>query len=316
MDFRHLEYFCAIVEAGSLSSAARNIHVAQPTLTVAMRNLEREVRMPLLIRAAPGVTPTEAGRYLYEEARRILREVDNTTLHLREMAQGAVGNVAVSAGQVYSWAHLATVLQAVTSQAPGIQVRLTDPPPLEIIRRVSVGDDDLGVVTTSDPNRLVALYGERLRFRLLCDFPIVAALPLSFSEAPDPINLDELQDQPWIVPATPPSFPGMASLMDLMWRGRGWTPKTIRHVSASETSLPMIAGGLGVALMPSTVASMASDSVVLRRTREPVPPLIGAAVWQRDRVMTPATATLLRVLGEVHQQDAARLRPNKGQTLP
>jgi len=311
MDLRQMEYFCAIVEAQSMSAAARGIHVAQPTLTVAMHNLEREVGTALLIRAAPGVTPTEAGRYLYEEARRILREIANTRIRLREMAQGVVGSVSLSAGQVYSWTHLATVIRAVTSAAPDIQVRLTDPPPLEIIRRVSVGDDDLGIVTTYDPTRLVELYGKLLRFRPLCELPIVAALPPSFSSAPDPISLDELRDQPWIVPATPPGFPGMASLMELMWRDRGWMPKTIRGVSASETSLPMIAGGLGVALVPREIGSLAGGSIVLRRTVEAVPPLIAAAVWQRDRIMTPATATVLRVLGEVHARDAVHLlRPS------
>jgi DNA-binding transcriptional LysR family regulator len=308
MDLRQLEYFCAIVEAGSLSAAARGIPVAQPTLTVAMRNLEREVRTPLLIRAAPGVTPTEAGRYLYEEARRILREVANATTHLHEMARGTIGTIGVSAGQVYSWGHLASVLNAVAVAAPDIHVRLSDPPPLEIIRRVVEGDDDLGIVTTSDLPRLAELYGDRLQFRALCDLPIVAVLPPAFSGAPDPIGLDALRDQPWIVPATPPSFPGMASLMERMWSGRGWTPSTVRHVSASETSLPMIAGGLGVALMPSQIGALAGRSVELRRTVEAVPPLVAVAVWKRERAMTPATRTFLRVLGEVHQKDAAGMQ--------
>ncbi|WP_170315482.1 LysR family transcriptional regulator [Nakamurella deserti] len=307
MDLRQLEYFCAIVEAGSLSAAARRIPVAQPTLTVAMRNLEREVRTPLLIRAAPGVTPTEAGRYLHEEARRILREVANATTHLHEMARGAIGDINLSAGQVYSWGHLATVLNAVTVAAPDIHVRLSDPPPLEILRRVGVGDDDLGIVTTSDPGRLAELYGDRLEFRPLCELPIVAVLPPAFSDAPDPIGLDELRDQPWIVPATPPSFPGMASLMERMWSSRGWTPRVIRKVSASETSLPMIAGGLGVALMPNQIGSLAGRSVELRRTVETVPALIAVAVWQRERAMTPATRTFLRVLTEVHRDDVARV---------
>lgn len=256
-----------------------------------------------------GVTPTEAGEYLYGEATRILREVANSSARLREMADGTIGSVSVSAGQTYSWSHLAAVLRAMTTTAPGIHVRLSDPPPLEIIRRVNTGDDDLGIVTTYDVDALLDQYGDRLRLRPLCELPIVAVLPPSFANAPDPISLDFLRDQPWIVPATPPGFPGMASLADLMWRRRGWRPSIIRESSTSETSLPMVAGELGVTLMPRNIGYLSGGSVVLRPTVEEIPPLIAVAIWRRDRPLSPSSATFLRVLGTVHEDDRRAMRP-------
>lgn len=298
-----MEYFCVVVEEGSLSAAARTMYISQPALTVAMRNLERGLATTLLTRTAQGVRPTKAGRYFYEEARRVLQDVAAATTHLRDLALGLAGHVTISAGSTYSWAYLAAVLDALAAAAPAIQVRLFDPPPLDILRRVSAGEDDLGIVTTSDPARLLELYGDSLQFKLLCEFPIIAALPPSFSRAPEPIDLNELRDPPWVVPNTPPTFPGMAALMAGMWRRQGWRPRAILNVSASETSLPMIAGGLGVALMPSMTASLAGGTIVTRQVEQEVPPLVAAAVWRADRHMTPATATVLRVLADVHQVD-------------
>ena len=300
MDLRQLEYFCAIVEAESFSAAARGILVAQPTLTVAMRNLEKELGTPLLVRAASGVTLTEAGQYLYAEAHRILRDVSNSAAHLKAMAQGQAGRVALAVTPAYSWAHLAEVMSLIAVRAPGVQVQLNDSSPLEILNLLSIGASDIGIVATHDPALLEERYGERLHFRPLCELPIVAVLPPSFEDYPDPISLDDLRDEAWVTPVTPARFPGMAALTELVWRRGGWRPKTIREVSTSQTGLPMIAGGLGVAIMPSSLGLLAEGSVILRKISNEVPALVAVAAWQRERTITPAAATLIRVLDQLH----------------
>lgn len=301
MDLRQLKYFCAIVEAKSFSAAARSILIAQPTLTVAMRNLERELGTPLLVRTTSGVTLTEAGHYLYAEAHRVLRDISNSAAHLRTMAQGLAGHVALAVTPAYSWAHLAEAMSLISAQAPGIQVQLSDPPPLEILNLLSVGASDIGIVATHDLALLEDRYGQRLHFRPLCELPIVAVLPPAFEGSPDPISLDDLRDQAWVTPVTPARFPGMAALTELVWGRGGWRPQTIREVSTSQTGLPMIAGGLGVAIMPSSLGSLAEGSVVLRRIHDEVPALVAVAAWQRERTITPATATVLRVLDQLHE---------------
>ena len=68
MEIRQLEYFRAIVDAGTISGAARELHMTQPPLSYQMKMLEEELQVPLFIRGMKHITLTEAGKTLYEQA--------------------------------------------------------------------------------------------------------------------------------------------------------------------------------------------------------------------------------------------------------
>src|SRR5215831_5888260 len=75
MDLRRLEYFLAVVEHGRVTAAAAALHVAQPSLSQAIRALERDLGVELFVRDGRGLTPTEAGRALVEPARQVLGDL-------------------------------------------------------------------------------------------------------------------------------------------------------------------------------------------------------------------------------------------------
>lgn len=76
MNLRQLRYFAQTVEAGNITRAAEQLHVAQPALGLQIRQLEEELGVPLLIRHSRGVSATDAGKILHERAREILRQVE------------------------------------------------------------------------------------------------------------------------------------------------------------------------------------------------------------------------------------------------
>lgn len=77
MELRHLRYFVAVAETGSLTQAAEHrLHTTQPSLSRQIRDLEYEVGVPLLSRVARGVELTEAGRVFLDHARLALAQVD------------------------------------------------------------------------------------------------------------------------------------------------------------------------------------------------------------------------------------------------
>ena len=77
MELRHLRYFVAVAEEGSLTVAAeRRLHTAQPSLSRQMRDLEYEVGTPLMVRSARGIELTAAGRVFLDHARLALAQVE------------------------------------------------------------------------------------------------------------------------------------------------------------------------------------------------------------------------------------------------
>src|SRR5664279_1254648 len=75
VDLRHLRYFVNVVDMGSLSKAAGTLSISQPSLSQQIAGMEYELGVPLLLRSATGVRPTDAGAKLYRHARVVLRQM-------------------------------------------------------------------------------------------------------------------------------------------------------------------------------------------------------------------------------------------------
>ena len=89
MELRQLEYFRAIVDAGTISGAARVLHMTQPPLSYQIKMLEEELQVPLLIRGTKKITLTEAGKTLYEQAGTLLMFADLTRREVVKSSQSA-----------------------------------------------------------------------------------------------------------------------------------------------------------------------------------------------------------------------------------
>ena len=125
MELRHLRYFVAVAEMENVSRAAtQKLHVAQPSLSRQIRDLEDEVGVQLLERTAKSVRLTEAGRAFLDEARAILKRVDEAVLKARGVAgrqELRVGDWPVGTGRV-----MPMLLRAFQQAMPNVHVRLHD----------------------------------------------------------------------------------------------------------------------------------------------------------------------------------------------
>ena len=88
MEIRELRAFTAVAEEGSLSAAARRLHLSQSALSQTIQALERQLGVQLLLRSSTGVTPTDAGTTLLREARALLAQHDRIA---RSMRRGSAG---------------------------------------------------------------------------------------------------------------------------------------------------------------------------------------------------------------------------------
>lgn len=89
MELKQLEYFRAIVDAGTISGAARDLHMTQPPLSYQMKMLEEELQVPLFLRGTKKITLTEAGKTLYEQGGNLLMLSDLTKREVIKSSQAA-----------------------------------------------------------------------------------------------------------------------------------------------------------------------------------------------------------------------------------
>ena len=100
MELKQLEYFRAIVDAGTISGAARELHMTQPPLSYQMKMLESELQVPLFLRGTKRIVLTEAGKTLYEQAGNLLMLADLTKREVIKSSQAATLHIGMTPSTV------------------------------------------------------------------------------------------------------------------------------------------------------------------------------------------------------------------------
>lgn len=146
MELRQLRYFVAIVDHGSLSRAARVLHIVQPALTQQIQLLEQELEAQLLHRSAQGMLTTDAGKLFYEHAQAILKQVGDARSAVAQSTKRPSGTVALGIPQSVSGALALPLLMAVREQYPEISLQLTEELSGNLIEQLKSGRINLAVL--------------------------------------------------------------------------------------------------------------------------------------------------------------------------
>lgn len=126
MEVKQLSYFIAISECGSLASAAEKIGIAQPSLSVQVKNLEARLGAELLIRSPRGVTLTDAGEILLKRAHSILRMIDDAKQEVQQAATSPSGKVVFGFPSSVSMVLSVPLAETIRLEFPQIRLRAVD----------------------------------------------------------------------------------------------------------------------------------------------------------------------------------------------
>lgn len=126
MELRQLRYFVAIVDHGSLSRAARVLHIVQPALSQQLQQLEEELGASLLHRSSRGMQATDAGKLFYEHAQAILKQVSDARSAVTQSTDKPSGTVALGIPQSASAALAFPLLKTIREVYPDIHFQLTE----------------------------------------------------------------------------------------------------------------------------------------------------------------------------------------------
>ncbi len=195
MDIRQLNYFAACVEAGSMNKAAERLYTSQPSVTHAIRTLEEELGTTLFIRGAHGLTLTEAGKRIYDQAVNAIKAVDV----ISAVADGSRGSSLSIAATPSS--NLAALFAAFCRETGGEhRFSYYEGGAEDIMRKVSAREAELGFVFAADSKSAAfsrALFRLRLDFRPLVSTDMVVFVgpehPLYGAESITPEELAVLR---------------------------------------------------------------------------------------------------------------------------
>jgi DNA-binding transcriptional LysR family regulator len=148
MEIRQLRAFMAIADARTFTAAALRIHYTQAALSMQIKQLEREVGVPLFTRMPRRVVLTEAGEHLLARAQHILREHDAALAELAELAGAKRGRLRLgSASGMVSADSLPTILKKLRKAHPHAEVSVTSGTSEELVKKILAGETDAAFVS-------------------------------------------------------------------------------------------------------------------------------------------------------------------------
>ncbi|GGG47371.1 LysR family transcriptional regulator [Kocuria dechangensis] len=307
MDIRHIRYFLEVVREGSISKAAKSLGMTQPPLSAAMSALEKELGVRLLERTPRGIRPTPAGLHLVERGTRLVRESQDLTRELKGHGRGVVGALHLAVYMPFSWSYLPVYLRRFGVASPGVEVTLHDPSPDETLDGVANGTFDLAVMATSDLGLIRHAYSDVLVTEPVRRLELVALVNEDFPHPEDPLPLERLAEETWLLPEPTPRFPGVAEVLTQQWERLEVVPPRLKPVKNLQTTLPLISAGMGVTILPPEVLGMRTEGVEARRLSPAPAPLDVVLLWSSRQEPTEVAQRFIDTVRDVRaaQEDHA-----------
>lgn len=165
LDLTQLRYFHTVSRQGSMSRAARALRVSQPTLTVAIRNLETALRTTLFFRDSKGVTLTQTGRELLERTQDVLEQLEEAEASVHVLEKGERGRFVIGCHASLGGYYLPGFLGAHFSSPHEVELQLRNDSSASVWQAVVARDVHFGIVVNARPHPdlvLVPIYRDRV----------------------------------------------------------------------------------------------------------------------------------------------------------
>lgn len=247
MEIKQLEYFRAIVEAGTISGAARELHMTQPPLSYQIKMMEEELKVSLFLRGTKRITLTEAGKTLYEQAEKILTLTELTKSEVLKSSQATTLHIGMTPSTV---SMMSDYLQQFARRYPQIRFDIHEGSTFTLKEQME--NQQVDITTLRTPIALSgcevkSLAKERLLAMAIPEYPLF--------EGKTSVSLRELIDQPLILSRRYQKY------MLSVFEKAGVTQNIYCACEDARTALVIAEKGLGIAILP---ASMLKQSEKLK----------------------------------------------------
>lgn len=279
MELRHLRYFVAVAEELNFTRAAAKLGIGQPPLSQQIRDLETEIGSQLFHRVAHGAELTAAGTAFLAEAKLSLAAADHAKLAAQRAARGETGRLALgfTASATFNPA-VTGIIRQFRARWPEVALSLTEMNSNWLMEKLVRGELDVAFIRPGleDP--------KDVRLKRMADEQMLVALPASHPlAAQSRVRLATLAGEPFIL------FPrtvGLSLYTDILHacREAGFELNVSQEAPQIPSVVNLVAAGLGVSIVPKSLAKIEIDGVVFRPIEGP--PLmarLGIAVMKEQR---------------------------------
>lgn len=249
MTIRQLEYFCAVVEEGSVSAAARRLHVAQPPISRQIALLEQELKTVLFRRGNKGMLLTDAGQSLYQQGRSYLSDLEHLAEHVRALGTGVRGTV--RAGLLYSTVPYALpYLRAYRAAYPQVELYIRLGSPQELLTELNRGDLNVLFLRSGARDAI------GLNERILGSDTLKLVMTAATDPAPelDVVPIERLKNVPMCLLRSDDLWGYNEALIRECQR-TGFSPRIVCQCYDTPMSMQLVQSGFGVSFLPESIVS-------------------------------------------------------------
>ncbi len=302
LDLTHLRYFHAIAESGSMTAAAKAVGVSQPTLTVAMQNLEDRLKTTLFLRERTGVRLTATGEELFRHVEQVFEMLAGAERRIGGMENEDEGSFVVACHESLGAYFLPAFMQQMLRQHPSIEILIANAPSSRVEESVIARTADFGLVVNANPHPdlvILNLFHDAMDVMIALDAPPPSrpVQPRRDSMPPDTVVDPSLYEATVRLRTGPLIYAGrVPQCQELVAQLETLGLQSARRLVCGDLEMvkSLALAGIGVALIPRRVAAYGHEGrlVRLHRTLPSIPDTI-SLIYRSDSHRTNA-ATLVK----------------------
>lgn len=275
MDIRTMQYYLAVVREGTISAAAQALHVAQPSLSRQMKELEEELGVTLFVRGNRKITLTEEGMVLRKRAEEMVRLMQMTEEEISQIKNHISGSVRIGAGESWSFHYLSRAAASIAAEHPDIRFHITSGDTQDLMDELNNGLIDFAVIFTNVDH---ALY-QSIELPVKDSFGLLMPKDCPLAEKSE-IRISDLRGLPVIISrAAAPHYTGSEELSSL---------NIVATYNLIYNASLLVEDGLGYAICFDKLINTTGDSPLCMRPIVPAMKSTGYLIWKKYQVFSPA----------------------------
>lgn len=281
MELRHLRYFIVLAEELNFSRAAERLQIAQPPLSQQIRALENELGLQLFDRTTRPLQLTPAGQVFLEKAHQVFTQVEQAKVLAKRASRGEIGQLRVGINTSIANSILPDILRTFCDRFPEVEVVLHEQASYQQLQKLCDRNIDVGFVNLHHLQQIDEK-DDTLSFVSILQEPFMIVLPESHPLAQQTqVSLKALANELFILP--PAHLPsGLYYQIVSLCQHVGFSPKVRQEATWMSTVLSLVAGGVGISLLPANAQNLQRTGVVFRLIQEQSPIFQIAMVWRRN----------------------------------